>query len=88
LAAKNMAVVLHPPYLPDLALCDFFLFPRMKLKLKGRRFQDLTEIQEQSLTILHVIPKSQFHWCLQQWPKCWLHCINLEGEYFEGDSNE
>jgi hypothetical protein len=27
------------------------------LKPKGRRFQDVTEIQEQSLTVLHAIPK-------------------------------
>jgi hypothetical protein len=47
LAAKNMAVVPHAPYPPDLAPCDFFLFPRMKSKLKGCRFQDVTEIQEQ-----------------------------------------
>jgi hypothetical protein len=43
LAAKNMAVVPHAPYSPDLAPCDFFLFPRMKSKLKGCRFQDVTE---------------------------------------------
>jgi hypothetical protein len=35
----------HPPYSPDLAPCDFFLFPKMKLKLKGRRFDWLEEIQ-------------------------------------------
>jgi hypothetical protein len=29
----------------------------MKLRLKGRRFQDVTEIQDQSLTVLHAIPK-------------------------------
>jgi hypothetical protein len=63
LAAKNMAVVPHPPYSPDLAPCDFFLFPKMKSKLKRRSFQDVTEIQEQSLTVLHAIPKSQFQRC-------------------------
>jgi hypothetical protein len=46
-ATKNMAVVPHPPYSPDLAPCDILLFPRMKSKLKGRCFQDVTEIQEQ-----------------------------------------
>jgi hypothetical protein len=66
LAAKNMAVVPHPPYSSDLAPWDFFLFPRMKSKLKGRRFQNVTEIQEQSLTVLHAIPKSQFQRCFQQ----------------------
>ena len=34
----------HPPYSPDLAPCDFFLFPKMKLKLKGRRFDTIEEI--------------------------------------------
>jgi histone-lysine N-methyltransferase SETMAR len=28
----------HPSYSPDLAPCDFFFFPKMKLKLKVRRF--------------------------------------------------
>jgi histone-lysine N-methyltransferase SETMAR len=46
LAAKNMAAVPHTPYSPDLAPCDFFLFPRMKSKLKGRRSQKVTEIQK------------------------------------------
>jgi hypothetical protein len=31
-----MAAVLHSPYSPDLVACDF-LFPKMKLKLKGKR---------------------------------------------------
>jgi hypothetical protein len=54
-----------PSYWPDLAPCDFFLFPKMKSKLKGCRFQDVTEIQEQSLTVLHAILKSHFQRCFQ-----------------------
>jgi hypothetical protein len=57
-------------------------------ELKGRRSQDVTEIQEQSLIVLHAIPKSQFQWCFQQWQKRWTRRINPEGEYFEGDSND
>jgi hypothetical protein len=34
LAKHKMAVIPHPPYCPDLAPCDLFLFPKMKLKLK------------------------------------------------------
>jgi hypothetical protein len=46
LAPENMVVLPHPPYSPYLALCDFlFLFPRMKLQLKGCHFQDVSEIQ-------------------------------------------
>jgi hypothetical protein len=60
----------------------------MKSKLKGCRFQDVTEIQEKSLAVLHAIPESQFQRCFQQWQKHWARCINSEGEYIEGDSNE
>ena len=30
----------HPPYSPDLAPCDFFLFPKLKENLRGKRFDD------------------------------------------------
>ena len=33
-----------PPYSPDLVPCNFFLFPKMKLRLKGRRFDTTEEI--------------------------------------------
>jgi len=45
LAKNKISVIPHPPYSPDLAPCDFFLFPKMKLKLKGRRFGTTEEIQ-------------------------------------------
>jgi hypothetical protein len=36
----------HPPlYSPDLGHCDFYLLPKMKLKLKGRRFGNVEEFQ-------------------------------------------
>jgi hypothetical protein len=47
-----MAVIPHPPYSPDLAPCDFFLFPKMKLKLKGRRFDTTEEMQAESQRVL------------------------------------
>jgi histone-lysine N-methyltransferase SETMAR len=34
----------HPPYSPDLAPSDFFLFPQMKTPLRGRRFDDTDEV--------------------------------------------
>jgi hypothetical protein len=43
-----MAVIPHPPYSPDLALCDFFLFPKMKLRLKEHRFDKIENIQAES----------------------------------------
>jgi hypothetical protein len=36
----------HPPYSPDLAPADIFLFPRLKTTLKGHRFETMEEIQK------------------------------------------
>ena len=38
LAKNNIAVLEQPPYSPDLAHCDFFLFPELKEVIKGTRF--------------------------------------------------
>jgi hypothetical protein len=35
LTKHSIPVVPHPPYSPDLAPCDFFLFSRLKSILKG-----------------------------------------------------
>jgi hypothetical protein len=38
-------VIPHPPYTPDLVPCDYFLFQKMKLRLKGWHFDRSEEIQ-------------------------------------------
>jgi len=38
LAKHDLSSLPHPPYSPDLAPCDFFLFPQLKKTMKGRRF--------------------------------------------------
>ena len=37
------------PYGPDLVPCDFWLFPKLKSPLKGKRFQTTDEIQENTI---------------------------------------
>jgi len=38
MANKNIPLLPHPPDSPDLAPCDFYLFPNLKSKLKGHHF--------------------------------------------------
>jgi len=45
----------HPPNSPDLAPCDFFLFPRMKGQKKGKRFADVREVKKKRLEVLNNI---------------------------------
>jgi len=42
LAERHVTQVCQPPYSSDLAPCDFWLFPELKLPLKGTRFVDAT----------------------------------------------
>ena len=35
---RGISVLEHPPYSPDLAPCDFWLFPILKNRLAGRKF--------------------------------------------------
>jgi len=55
LAKHQTSVVAHPPYSPDLGPADFFLFPKLKTTLKGRRFQTIQEIQESYKQLVHVL---------------------------------
>jgi hypothetical protein len=54
--------------------------------LKGRRFQTIEEIQENSITELRAITESAFQEAFQQCKKRWELCIASRGDYFEGDS--
>jgi len=65
LAKQETIVLPQPPYSPDLAPADFFPFPKLKSTLKGRRFQTVEEIKENSLKDLRAIPQNTF----QNWKK-------------------
>jgi len=67
LAKNKIAVIPHPLYSPDLALCDFFLFPKMKLKLKGRWFNTIEEIQAKSQRVLYTLTEKDFQEVFQKW---------------------
>jgi hypothetical protein len=52
--------------------------------LKGRRFQTIKEIKENSQTELRAIPKKAYQECFQKWQRRLERCINAGENYFEG----
>jgi hypothetical protein len=52
--------LLHPPYSPDLVLCDFWLFGTLKRRLEGYTFGDPVEVMMAVSTILSKIPVDEF----------------------------
>ena len=59
-ATKQITVLEHPAYSPDLAPNDFFLFPKINEILKGRHFDDVNDIRSNSMAALKAIPQNQF----------------------------
>ena len=85
LATKQIIVLKHPAYSPNLAPSDFFLFPKIKEILKGRNFDDSDDIRSSTTDALKAIPQNQFQNCFEGWTSSWHRCTASQGEYFEGD---
>jgi len=85
LTRHETTVVPQPPYSPDLAPADFFLFPKLKSSLKGRRFQTVEEIEENLIRDLHDIPQNTIQDAFKKLKKRWVRCIKSGEECFEGD---
>jgi len=66
LAKHGTAQLQQPPYSPDLAPCDFFLFTRLKKVLKEHRFEAKEDTRRNSTKTLLDIPKEEFAKCFQQ----------------------
>ncbi|GFU27258.1 hypothetical protein TNCV_1694181 [Trichonephila clavipes] len=50
----------RPPFSPNINPPDFFQFPRLKLALKGKRLDDIFDIQRNVTRLLNFISKENF----------------------------
>jgi [histone H3]-lysine36 N-dimethyltransferase SETMAR len=73
----------HPPYSPDLAPLDFFVFPRLKKALRGRSFSNRQHIGQAISEVLEAFTEDDWLSCFQQWKSRLQQCIDAGGEYFE-----
>jgi len=85
LAQNKITMLPHPPYSPDLASCDFFLFPKLKTHLKGHHFVTVENVQTTVMRALNNISSEDFLHYYEEWQQCWNRCIRSQGAYFEGD---
>ena len=76
----GIKTVPHRPYSPDLAPCDFCLFP----KLTGRRYETIEEIKEFVTKVIDTLTQEDVHGAFQKLLERY-KCIVAVGDYFEGD---
>ena len=80
LSKMGIKTVPHPPYGPDLAPCDFWLFP----KLRGCRYETTEEMKEAVTKVIDTLTQEDFHGAFQKLFEQY-KCISAGGDYFEGD---
>ena len=79
----DIKTVPQPLYSPDLAPCDFWLFP----KLRGCRYETIEEMKESVTKVIDTLTQDDFHWGLQKFLERYNRCIAAGGYYFEGDKS-
>ena len=71
--------VAHHPYRPDLAPCDFWLFP----KLRGCRYETIEERKEAVTKVIDTLTQEDLDGAFQRLLERYNKCIAAGGDYFE-----
>ena len=71
----------HPPYSPDLAPCDFWLFPNPR----GCRYETIKEMKEAVTKVIDTLTQEDFHEAFQKLLERYNKRIPTGGDYFKGD---
>ena len=71
----------HPRYSPDLASCDFWLFPKLKIC----RYETTEEMKEAVTKVIDMLTQDDFNGAFQKLLERYNKCIAVGGDYFEGD---
>ena len=80
----GIKTVPHPRYSPDLATCDFCLFPKLKENLRGCRYEIIEEMKESVTKVIDTLTLDDFHGAFQKLLERY-KCIAAGGDYFERD---
>ena len=85
LTKMGIKTFLQPPYRPDLAPCDFWLFPKLKENLRGCYYETIEEMKEAVTKVNDTLTQEEFHGALQMLLERCNKCIAAGRDYLEGD---
>ena len=81
----GIKTVPYPPNSLDLAPCDFWLFPKLKKKLGGCRYETIEEIKEAVTKVNETLTQEDFDGAFQKLLERYNKCIAVGGDYFKRD---
>ena len=79
----GLTLLSHPPYSPDLAPSDFYLFNNLKRNLRGQRYETKDELRDAVTSFLNEKPPEFFKKAFQELAIRWQKCVDANGLYFE-----
>ena len=82
LTKMGIKTVPQASYSPDLAPCDFWLFPKLKEKLRGCRYETIEEMKEAVTKVIDMLTQEDFHGAFQKLLEWYNKCIAAGGDYF------
>ena len=77
----GIKTVSHPPYSPELAPYDIWLFP----KLRGCHYETIEEMKEAVMKVIDMLTQEDFHGAFQKLLERYNKYIAAGEDYFEGD---
>ena len=77
----GIKTVPHPSYSPELAPCDFWLFPKLTLCC----YETIEEMKEAVTKVIDTLTQEDFHGVFQKLLERYNKCIVAGGDSFEGD---
>ena len=81
LTKMGIKTVPHRPYSPDLAPCDFWLFPKFRVC----HYETIEEMKEAVTKVIDTLIQENFHVAFQKLLEWYNKCIAAGGDYFEGE---
>ena len=81
LESQRIRLMPHPPYSPDLAPCDFYLFGLIKDILSSREITCLRMLENMVEEMLFNLDIQEFENAFNNWARRLQRCIELGGEY-------
>ena len=78
----GIKILPQPPYNPELAPCNFWLFP----KIRGCGYETIEEMKEAVTKVIDTLTQADFHGAFEKLLERY-KCIAAGGDYFEGDTN-
>ncbi len=80
---SGIQMITHPPYSPDLAPCDFAIFPALKQKLRGTNHCNIPTVQALTRQVLRDMDPQIFRKAILDLPDRWRKCV-VAWRVFEG----